>query len=361
MSDLEKMPQKVRLGFIGAGWWAAEYQMPWFATRDDVTLVSVCRLGRRELAQVQARFGFTHATEDYRELLRQPLDAVVVASPHVLHFEHAAAAIEAGLHVMVEKPLATRASDADALVALARRHNRHVLTPQGWNFTPYVREASRLVQHGAIGEPRHIICQMASALSDLFAGEPMAETAEQTFRPPASTWADPQQAGGYGWGQLAHALGVMFALADVTPREVSAWMGKSPAGADYYDAITLRCTNGATAVISGSATIPKPTGKQHDRSKGYQMDIRVFGSEGMLLFDIERERCEIRRNDGNDAVIAMRAGDGDYPASAPWQVFIDLVLGRSGDNPMPPALAAKTVAVLEAAYLSAQAGRAMQC
>jgi predicted dehydrogenase len=350
---------KMRLGFIGAGWWAAEYQMPWFVARDDVQLVSVCRLGKVELAQVQQRFGFAHATEDYRALLRQPLDAVVVASPHVLHFEHAAAAIEAGLHVMVEKPMATRASDAHALAALAHQHNKHVLVPQGWNFAPYVREARRLTQAGAIGEPRHIVCQMASALHDLFAGQPMAETASQQFRPPASTWADPQHAGGYGWGQLAHALGVMFALADVTPREVHAWMGRSPSGADYHDAITLRCTNGATAVISGSATIPKPAGAQHDRSKGYQMDIRIFGTEGMVLLDIERERCEIRRNDGNDTDIEMRAGD--YPASAPWQTFVDLVLGRSDDNPMPPALAAKTVAVIEAAHRSAKDGGVVSC
>ncbi len=151
----------------------------------------------------------------------------------------------------------------------------------------------------------------------------------------------------------------MFALAAVEPQEVHAWMGQSPSGADYYDAITLRCANGATAIISGSATIPKPAGAQHDRSKGYQIDIRVFGTEGMLLFDVERERCEIHRNDGQH--ITVEVGAGDYPASAPWQAFVDLVLGRTNDNPMPPALAAKTVAVLEAAYRSANEGSIVRC
>jgi predicted dehydrogenase len=346
--------QKMKLGFIGAGWWAVEHQMPWFAARDDVTLASVCRLGQSELMQVQQRFGFAHATEDYHELLKQPLDAVVVASPHVMHYEHAVAALEAGLHVMVEKPMTTRASEAEALVALAERHRKHVLVPMGWNFAPYVREASRQVRQGAIGEPRHVICQMASALHDLLGGMPMAETTGQLFKPAASTWADPGRAGGYGWGQLVHGLGVMFALADVTPQQVHAWMGLSPSGADYYDAITLQCANGATAAISGSATIPKDAGAQHDRSKGYQVDIRVFGTEGMLLFDVERERCEIHRNDGNHIKIDVPAGD--YPASAPWQTFVDLVLGRTDDNPMPPALAARTVTVLEAAYRSAKEG-----
>lgn len=358
--------RKIRLGFIGAGWWAAEYQIPWFAARDDVTLVSVCRLGGAELAHVRDRFGFVHATEDYRELLAQDLDAVVVSSPHIMHYEHARAALEAGKHVMVEKPMCTSTRDARALAALAREKGLHVLVPQGWNFTPYVREARALMrpgpaQHtGCIGEVRHIVCQMASALGDLMAGRPMVETEGQTFRPPASTWADPARAGGYGWGQLAHALGVMFALADVTPETVYAQMGRSPSGADYYDAITATFTNGATAAISGSATIPKPSGARHDRSKGYQIDVRIFGSEGMLLLDIERERCEIRRDDGRDIRIAMQPGDGDYPASAPWQAFLDLISGRTHENPMDAELGVSVVELLEAAYRSAEEGRVVR-
>ena len=349
---------KVRLGFIGAGWWATEYQMPWFAACADVELVSVCRLGEAELRLVRDRFGFRHATQDYRELLAQDLDAVIVSSPHVMHYEHARAALEAGRHVMVEKPMCTRARDARALAALAQARGLHLLVPQGWNFAPYVRAARALLRQppetqGGIGEVRHIVCQMASALGDLMAGRPMIETEGQIFRPPPSTWADPSRAGGYGWGQLVHALGVMFALADVQPATVFARMGRSPSGADYYDAITATFTNGATAAISGSATVPKPGGAHHDRSKGYQIDIRIFGTQGMLLLDIERERLEIRREDGRDSLIPMQAGDGDYPASAPWQTFVDLVLGRTDDNPMDAALGVRTVELLEAAYRSA--------
>ena len=207
---------------------------------------------------------------------------------------------------------------------------------------------------------------MASALGDLMAAQPMIETAGQHFRPPPSTWADPKSGGGYGYGQLAHALGVMFALANVQPDEVSAYMGTSGAGVDYYDAITVRFTSGATAVISGSATIPKTAG--HDRGKGYQIDLRIFGTDGMLLLDVERERCEIRQSERIDPTtrddtaisapsrghtLPMRPGDGDYPASAPWETFIDLALGRATDNPMDASLGLKTIEVLEAAYRSA--------
>src|SRR5213593_3040384 len=94
---------KVRVGFLGAGWWATANHMPLLAQRDEVELTAVCRLGRDELKQVQERFGFRFATEEAAELVRQPLDGVVVTSPHTLHHEHARLALEAGLHVMCDK------------------------------------------------------------------------------------------------------------------------------------------------------------------------------------------------------------------------------------------------------------------
>src|SRR5260221_444944 len=100
------MAKKARLGFIGAGWWATANHMPLLAQREDVELAAVCRLGQAELKQVQEKFGFAFATENAEELVAQPgLDAVVVTSPHTLHYQHARLALERGLHVMCEKPM----------------------------------------------------------------------------------------------------------------------------------------------------------------------------------------------------------------------------------------------------------------
>lgn len=350
------MADKARIGFIGAGWWATEIQLPFFAARDDVELVSVCRLGRAELELVRARFGFRHATEEYRELAALGLDGVVVASPHTLHAEHARTALAAGSHVLVEKPMATSAADARELVALAAARGRQIVVPMGWCFTGFAREAARIVRGGGVGEVRHVTLQMASSVGDLMGGVGLVETAGATFRPPASTWADPERAGGYGWGQLVHALGVLFSVADLAPGRVYAQMGASPSGADYYDAITVRFAGGATGVISGAATIPKPHGEQHDRSKGYQIDLRIFGTEGMLLLDIERERLVLRRDDGRDEVVPLQPGDGDYPATAPFPVFVDICRGLPAHNPADGLVGQRTVELLEAAYRSARSG-----
>ena len=84
-----------KLGFIGAGWWATSNHMDVFKQRDDMEMTAVCRLGSEELQRVKDVFGFQHATEDYRELLAMDdLDAVIVTTPHTLHYEHTLASLE---------------------------------------------------------------------------------------------------------------------------------------------------------------------------------------------------------------------------------------------------------------------------
>ena len=109
--------RKIRVGIIGAGWFAAQSHIPTLAQHADVVLDSVCRMDLDELRRVWHEFGFAFGTEDYRELLARDLEAVVVSSPNHLHFEHAKAALERGLHVLCEKPMTVSPADAWELVA----------------------------------------------------------------------------------------------------------------------------------------------------------------------------------------------------------------------------------------------------
>lgn len=344
------MGGKARIGVIGAGWWVTENHLPLLRRRDDVELAAVCRRDPAALRLLQEEFGFPFVTADYRELLeRVPLDGVIIGSPHDLHYAHARAALERGLQVLVEKPLATRAEDARELVRLARQRGRQILIPNGWNFKPYTREARRLVREGAIGEVEHLTCQLASARRARFSGEPSARGA--LFQSAASTWIDPQRGGGYGWGQLVHALSLVFRIVDLPARQVFAAMGHAATGVDLYDALTVRFANGATGVFSGSATVPEGC--------GYQLDLRLFGSEGMLLFDIERERLEVHRHDRRDTVVAVAPGEGDYSCVEPVERFVEICLGREVENDGPGEVGLRAVEVLEAAYRSAQSGRSV--
>ena len=347
---------QARLGFIGAGWWATSNHMPLFAERDDVELVGVCRLGQQELQQVKDRFGFAYATEDYHDLLSNcKLDGIVVASPHTLHHQHAKAALEAGLHVMCEKPMTTRAADARDLVRLAEEKDRHLLVPYGWHHKPFIQRAKALMDEGAIGEVEFVLCHMASPIRALLSGEEMdvgeisGQDSATLFGPDPATWADPKIAdGGYGHAQISHSSGLLYWLTGLRAKSVFAAMSAPGAKVDLYDALTVRFTSGAIATVSGAGTVPT--------DQTFQVDLRLFGSEGMLLIDCERARMHLRRHDGKHVVEEVAADAGGYECNGPPNNFADLILDKTETNWTPGEAAMRGVEMLDAAYRSAITG-----
>ena len=349
---------QVRLGVIGAGWWAASNHLPVLKTRDDVEFTAVCRIGKVELRQVQEKFGFRQATEDYRELLANvELDAVIVSSPHTLHYEHARAALERGLHIMCEKPFTTRADEARQLVELAREKHVHLLVPYGWHYKPFIQQAKRLLDEGAIGRVEHVLCHMASPVRDLLSGKQVCmddvsgQSEASLFQPASSTWADPAIAGGgYGHAQVSHSSGMLCWLTGLRAEQVFSFMSAPGAKVDLYDAISVRFAGGALGSFSGAGTVPM--------NRPFQVDIRIFGSEGMLLLDCERARLELSRNDGRNVQSALAPDAGRYECNGPPHNFIELVRGITSVNSAPGEAAMRSVEILDAAYRSAISGKA---
>ena len=214
--------KKACLGFIGAGWWATANHLPVLARRDDVELTAVCRLGAAELQQVKDRFGFRFATESAEELVCYPgLDAVIVTSPHTLHFEHARLALKRGLHVLCEKPMCTRADQARELVRLAQAKDVELLVPYGWHYKPFVQEAKRWLDQGAIGRVEFALCHMASPIRSLLRGQRLpTEVSGQAggvlFEPDPRMWADRIRTN----VSLSPARRSAFAMSCDTPRRL---------------------------------------------------------------------------------------------------------------------------------------------
>jgi len=348
--------ESVRLGLIGAGWWATANYLPLLAARPDVEVAAVCRLGRDELRRVQDRFGVPFATEDYRALLERPLDAVIVASPNTLHYAQARAALERGLHVLCEKPMTTSAAEAWELVRLARTKGVHLLIPFGWNYKPYIQEAKRLMERGVVGRIEHVSCHMASPVRDLYSGREEALEQETygsaaqhdlLFHVTTATWADPALAGGgYAYSQLSHIAGLLFWLTDLRAEEVYALMAAPGARVDLFDAASVRFRGGAIGALSGAASVPE--------GGPYQLDVRIFGDRGMLLLDVERARVEARTVDGEVTCMPVAAGAGAYSCDGPPNRFIDLILGKSDRNDSSGEVGARAVELLDAAYRSAR-------
>jgi predicted dehydrogenase len=348
---------RVKIGVIGAGWFATSNHIPILANREDAELVAVCRLGRDKLEWIRQSFGFHFATEDYHELLEHELDGVIVSSPHDLHYEHARAALERGLHVMCEKPMTLHAAEAWDLVSLARKQQRHLLVPYGWHYKGFIQEAKRMMEDGGVGEIEYVLCHMASPTKQFFAGQVTQvpdRWAPTLSAPEPSTWQEKDRGGGYGHGQVTHSSALMLWLTGLRCREVSSQMTAPKSKVDLYDSATLKFEGGAIAALSGAATLPD--------GDAFQIGLRIFGDQGAMLLDVEagRERLQLRRHDGQHREVAVAIGEGAYTCEGPPNRFIDLIRGQ-GVNNSPGEVAARSVEMIEALYVSAaQGGQAVE-
>jgi predicted dehydrogenase len=339
----------LRAAVIGAGWYGAQNHIPTLAARPEVALDGVCRLGADELERVRAHFGFAFASEDYRAVLARRPDIVVVSSPHHLHYDHARAAIEAGAHVLCEKPMTLNPVEAWDLVDRARTRGVQLLLVNGYQYLPHLPDIRAAIRAGAIGPIEHAMVSFISATRDVFHGDRGLDGWRTTFfRPERATWQDPSRGGGFAWGQMSHAIPLLLWLTDLVPETVSAHaFGREVV--DLAVSASMRCRGGAVASLSGAAAMPQ----------GNRGLMRIFlaGREGMLTAEFDRDWCELRRDDGTVRRFDIADGAWVYHGRGPVDALVDLALG--GDralNRSPGETGATSVGVIAAVLASAVAG-----
>jgi predicted dehydrogenase len=346
--------KKLRLGVIGAGSWAVASHLPNFAQRrDEVEFVAVARKGPELLRKIADDWGFRVASEDYRDVIDAGIDLCLVSSPTAFHHEHARAALEAGAHVLLEKPVTIEPGEAWDLVETAERAGRHLVCCFGWNFLPMLRRAKELAEEKGIGEVEHLVVHMSSATRELLSNTGAYPDAAPDSIPEQATWTDPRlSGGGYGQAQLSHALGMALWLTGLRGAEVFAYMSTildSPV--EHYDACAMRFANGAIGTMAGGSA---HLGYGADK---HELAVRAIGSEGHLACDVQRELVWLYRPGEDDVRVPVREGDGAYDCDGPPHTLVDLALGKDVRNWAPGELGARTVEILDAAYRSARSGR----
>jgi predicted dehydrogenase len=144
----------VRFGLLGTSWWADLMYIPSIRSHPRADLVAVCGTNAERTAAFAGKHGVARHYIDWREMLAAGgLDAVIVAVPDDLHRDITLAAIERGLHVLCEKPLALNAADAERMLAAAEaRGVRHMVTFT-WREQPIFRYLKQLSEEGYVGRP----------------------------------------------------------------------------------------------------------------------------------------------------------------------------------------------------------------
>src|SRR4051794_17341878 len=110
------MNDRIRIGMVGTSWWADDMHLPSLTSHPQADVAAIAGRGREAAGAMAGKYHIAQVYSDYRQMIDQVrLDAVVISIPDNLHYEVAMAALDAGLHVLCEKPLALNAAQAKAM------------------------------------------------------------------------------------------------------------------------------------------------------------------------------------------------------------------------------------------------------
>jgi len=267
-----------RGAFIGFGNAAAQAHLPVWQSRDDVVMVAATDRAeaRREAFLAACPGGRWHATLD-RLLSEEALDFVDICTPPGSHAGLIRQALRAGLHVLCEKPLVTRAPDAQMIAAAAGAAGRAVYTVHNWLEAPICRKISELIAAGAIGAVRSVGWRTLRT-------RPAAGLGAET----ANWRVDPAAAGGgilfdHGW----HALYC-----------VMRWLGAAPQSVEAR----LETRRHSDWPLHDTATLDLDCG-----GRSGQVFLTWAADERANHIDVEGERGRIRV-DGANVILEDRSG-----------------------------------------------------
>jgi predicted dehydrogenase len=162
------MADTINVGVIGTG--MGRLHLRGYAKVPDVKILGVCDINEADARRFAQEYGAPHAVTDYHDLLKiDGLDAVSVCTPNFLHAPMSIDALNAGLHVLCEKPMATSAADAKRMLAAAKKARRRLMIGMSLRFESSTQPAYDLaVVKGELGKVYY--CRACMIRTRAFAG-----------------------------------------------------------------------------------------------------------------------------------------------------------------------------------------------
>lgn len=234
-----------------------------------------------QVAEAADKYGWAESATDWRSVIaRDDIDIVDICAPGWMHADVAIAALEAGKHVLVEKPLANTLAEAEAMADAARAaRNRGVQSMVGFNYrrVPALALAREFIAEGRLGKVRHV---RAAYLQDWLSDD----QAPMTWRLKKET------AGSGALGDIAsHAIDQVLFLLGGTVTEVSGRLHTfvtSRPGADGPEEVTVDDAAWATLTLDSGALASVEVSRVATGQKN-SLKLEIYGDKGSLLFDLE--------------------------------------------------------------------------
>ena len=278
------MTRKLRLGMVGGGQGAFIGAVHRIAARLDDRFELVAGALSSDAARAQAsaaEVGIARSYADWREMAKAEaarddgIDAVAIVTPNHLHAPVATAFLEAGIHVICDKPLAISLAEGEALARLAREKKKLFALTHTYSGYPMVRHARELVDAGELGDIRVVQVE--------YAQDWLAEPIENAGTNKQAGWrTDPAQSGPAGClGDIGtHAYHLAAFVTGMVPKELSAEVHTFVPGRklDDHVQVMLRYASGARGMLWASQVA---SGAEN------ALRLRVYGTKAGLAFDQE--------------------------------------------------------------------------
>lgn len=287
----QQMNKTVNWGVLGAAAIATSRTMPALNEAPSATLLALASRDREKARSVAQRLGVPRAYTGYEELLQDPdIDAVYIPLPNQMHFEWSVRALEAGKHVLCEKPLCLTADQVKQLCQVRDRTGLHIEEAFCFRNHPQWKKLDELLAQGAIGPVRSAQAVLAKQFLD-----------------PADIRNKPEAGGGALFDLGSYAISACNLIFKRPPSRVVAALEYDPKfGIDRLSSALL--DYGDRHALFTVATQSGPSGW------GTHQQLSVLGEKGWLRCDFPFAHARPNRSH-------IEFGDASSVGSFPTQIF----------------------------------------
>jgi predicted dehydrogenase len=269
---------RIRVGLIGTGF-GRHVQMPGFLAVPEFEVVGICSETKAHAEAAARTFGVADATDDYRALVeRDDVDVVSIATPPHLHCSMTLAALDAGKHVLCEKPMALNVAEARAMLDAARSAQRIHAIDHLQRYMPAHQQFRKLVQEGFIGRLRYLVVNVNTGLGL----EPTMPWYFHSWR------SEKPKGGGMLSGVLSHYIDLVrwcFGEIENVRGHTATLIDQKPVlSSDYMEG---ELQSGGLFTLAGSWSLHQASGAR----------LEAYGDEGTLVLGSRSSLQGARRSD----------------------------------------------------------------
>jgi predicted dehydrogenase len=332
--------ERVQAAIVGCGGMARHHIRMMLLQPDTTRIAVVCEPSPQSYAATVQLFqaaGFEPPPNepDLERLLAEhgpSLDAALIATPHVYHHDQTRACLEAGLDVLLEKPMVMNAGEARSLIETRDRTGRLLVVAFPGSLSPQIRTAVSMLRSGELGT-------LLSISATVWQGWGPGTAGKWRQQPEIS-------GGGFLFDTGAHMLNTVADLAGEDFAQVAAWLDNHGRPVDTLAAVMGRLESGVLVTLHGCGeAIPS-----------CESGVMVFCSEAILDTDVWGKWLKIRRS-GRRRFTTVKLP----PSLGVWEQFLAVRAGQIL-NPCPPEVGLRMASLWDAIKASsAQGGMPVQC